>query len=471
MGLQRSDLKEVGSALNQETKIIQKMKPGLYYWKLVGESNEASVKKVDSSIYKIKVHSVKKPNLIYPEQKADLKLPEEKRIVRFKWTNVGGLIKQKIEISKSEMFTDRVISKAVENLESYDVVIPENGEYHWRVSGNLSKMKDPVVSSIYKFSIGNKVEVAKEVSQVILDEPKHEAKLPWKKLNESGLILKWNEVKEITSYKLFWQKKGAQKFQEELVKFPFIRLNAPESGEYEWFVTAVNSKGVSSKNSEIRKFIVEKIVNIAWKNRESKYFYWTEVPEIQLSWFNDLLKTAHYKVTVQQEEKKLGPFDTQDAMLKIQLPNKGVWSAYVEAFDDKKNLIGQSDQNIFEVVLAPLLEAPKYEESVLDPVTSDRKGDFQISWSPLADALNYVVEIRDEKDRLIVTEETKLNKIEFRKFKPGPFKATVLGVDRGGRRGIASESRSIIVPELSFLKSPKIEKIVIKNDKKKSQKR
>ena len=75
MGAQRGELKEIGSVSGPETKIIQKMKPGVYYWKLIGESSGASVKKVNSSIYKIKIYSIKKPNLLYPELKANLKLP------------------------------------------------------------------------------------------------------------------------------------------------------------------------------------------------------------------------------------------------------------------------------------------------------------------------------------------------------------------------------------------------------------
>ncbi len=241
-------------------------------------------------------------------------------------------------------------------------------------------------------------------------------------------------------------------------------------GSYSWKLTAFpedNSKPLAGPTHQF--FINEKRIikiPIAWNAnlQTTQYFVNTE-PKLTLMWDPDQSERVRkWKVRIAPEGTPIAKSEASDTrQIKFEkvLPRTGRYIASIEAYDDEGDLIGNSEVRTFDVAVLPLLPAPSLMPNDGSEFLARPDGSLGIKWDELNGAKNYQILIRDSLGKIVNEYSSETANYKLTNLMPGSYTVQIGATDSFGRRGELSVKRSLVVPDKSEVKAPKLKKIKV----------
>ncbi len=123
--------------------------------------------------------------------------------------------------------------------------------------------------------------------------------------------------------------------------------------------------------------------------------------------------------------------------------------------------MGESAVITFEVQSVPMLRAPAFVDESNQTLTATTKGTLLLNWKPIANAKDYLVELKDSQGKTQST-VVKRTSHQFSKLMPGRYSVSISAIDLNDRVGEKSEVRTVIVPNKTAVKSLKIKKMEVR---------
>lgn len=461
-GKARDQLKPQAVASLKSGKIASALPPGEHFWRIVAFDPAKPDDQIVSNVYKLKV-SVKRPPVpLAPEKEAHLALLAGEQTVKFKWANPGKLERLVLETAESKDFKAGYKSVPIDSKEEFDFEVPKAGSYYWRVTGYLKKSSEAVSSEVQHFN----TTLDKTVRAPTLELPLNAAKIQGDDKKPLNVTFGWKPAPGAAQYRLILIDKTKKTEKELVAASPQFVAEKLEPGLYDWKVYSVGADQKKSPVSETWSFSISRLPQITWKTAEKEnYFYFTEKPELQVEWNASPVPAKSYRVFYRHAEDApdlVAKQNTGGPLFHGFVPKPGAWTMTVEAMNEEGVAVARSEEKTVEVQLAPLLAAPIFGEQVTNPVKANRRGNMEVSWKSIAEAVAYQVELLDGKGRAVKSATVNGTKVSFEKLKPGNFEVRVQAIDKAKRRGVASESRDVVVPDSSDVRAPKVMKIEVK---------
>ena len=127
-------------------RMVKKLRPGKYYWKVVTSSKNLS-KQLSSQTNSLSIVDIRKINLISPGNnvKFDIKEGDKYSSIKFSWTRSDIAGNYMFELSKEKNFA-AVINRKITNRNYYNIIKLKPGVYYWRVK-LLDKDKSKITES------------------------------------------------------------------------------------------------------------------------------------------------------------------------------------------------------------------------------------------------------------------------------------------------------------------------------------
>jgi len=466
-GKTRIELKALAGVEVKGKKAIGTLPPGDHFWKVVAINPNNPSEKLESKIYKIKVLPIRPPIAIYPEKNAQLALLDTKPEIPIRWVNPGKLENLVLEFAESKDFKKGYQSIPVREKEEYLIPQLKKGSYFWRVTGYLPKTKEAVLSEVMNFSAS----VEKAFTGPELLQPEDKSKFLGDEKRPLPIRLSWKPVPGAIQYRVVVKELESKKEREYVAASTDFTIDKAEAGNFEWQVYAIDSKQLKSPLSLTWSYQVSRLPRIVWKDpaERSEHFYFTATPELNVEWQAAPVTTAKYrllykkalldKVEAEKSEKAILAEGTQG---RVPLPDDGEWTVQVESLSGDGTVIARSAEKTLDVQVAPLLAAPTFSPVLPNPIKADRKGAMTLQWLKVPDAVAYQVELLNPAGVPVKTQKVEGSQISYEKLKPGKMKVKVQAIDKAERRGIASETREVIVPDSSDVRAPKMMKIEVK---------
>jgi hypothetical protein len=369
-----------------------------------------------------------------------------------------------LEIATSSDFKKGLKEFRSKDQDFVEMPFENSGLYYWRVTGFL-KSNEAVSSPVNKFNL----KIGGEVSQPILELPAKGEKVSFGQLKSKGVNLQWKGNTIAKSYSVKIKPRNPRnpataQVREETTITNNVKLTDLPPGVYDWTVSAIGQDGKVSKPSEAWSFSIEDLPNLPWKDNQTIAWFEGETPELKTEWLAGPKTADHYKLVIRPEEgssEESLSVEVKETSGTVAVQKSGRYVASVEALNSQGQVVAKTSDRTLEVKPAPLLEAPVFAETMTNPLKSNRRGDAEIEWTPVSGAKGYVVEVLDAQGTVVKEEKQKTNKQSLKKMKPGEFKIAVRAVDSSGRKGKTSELRSLLVPDSSDVRAPKMMKIKV----------
>lgn len=461
-GRARDQLKPQTAVSVKAGRIAGALPPGEHFWRIVAFDPAKPDDQIVSGVYRLKV-SVKRPPVpLAPEKDAQLALLAGEQNVKFRWANPGKLEKLVLETAETKDFKAGYKSVPIDAKDEFDFDVPKAGSYYWRVTGFLKKSTEPVSSEIQYFTTS----LDKTVRAPTLELPSNAAKIQGDDKKPLNVTFGWKPAPGASQYRLILIDKTKKTERELVAASPQFVAEKLDPGLYDWKVYSIGADQKKSPVSETWSFSISRLPQITWKSAEKeKFFYFTEKPELQIEWNASPVPANGYRVSYRHAE------DAPDLIAKQNVggplfhgfvPKPGLWTMTVEAVNEEGVAVARSEEKTLDIQLAPLLAAPVFGQQVSNPVKANRRGNMELSWGAIAEAVSYQVELLDGKGRAVKSATVNGTKVSFEKLKPGNFEVRVQAIDKAQRRGVASESRDVVVPDSSDVRAPKVMKIEVK---------
>jgi hypothetical protein len=453
-GRRREDLKGIDVVEGGPGKIAAALKVGRIYWRLVAKSIEAGRPDLVSPVFRVNVLAKTPVVQLTPERDKVVALNElNGNGLPLAWSNPSHLDRLQVEVFRGRDFTKPLIAASVEEgSETFLAKLTEPGDYTWRVSGYIPGREEMVVGSIRAF----RTIARKELTAPTLTSPRNDEMVPYALFSEKGLDLKWKSVEGATQYKLTVRNRKTDERLEHDAASPLFALRDLKPGDYEWSVRALNARGDESKISAVSVFSLLELAELRWADGkldvDEKYF--SPEPSIALAWEHGPTSAVKWRVRVISEREPASAEWRASDQLSLMTPalGDGAHTAEVEALDARGNVVARSSRRRVTLSALPLLDAPAFDSSLALELTASGAGSVRVAWNAVEGATEYIVSVDGKETRLATTETI------LKKLMPGKYNVTLRSIDSHGRRGPASEARSLFVPNKSDVKAPRLKK-------------
>ncbi|TGN19029.1 FecR domain-containing protein [Leptospira idonii] len=233
-------------------ELKEKLKPGIYYWKVIGKSKEG-IESESSSANSFEIKDIQSFRSFSPESDANYSLPEvTANGVSFSWEKLPFLGNYQLQIAEDPGFTKQLKPSFGANTKVIRKDISA-GLYYWRV--------------FFVNESGETLLSTKEQSFVVRYLP--EDPKPYSPKNNivladtsKSVLFQWSRTGAL-QYEFRLSKKSNGKKTEILTKnineneYSYPESGTWENGEYEWSVTSLGEGGVKSKSVVSRFFVGE----------------------------------------------------------------------------------------------------------------------------------------------------------------------------------------------------------------------
>jgi hypothetical protein len=287
-----------------------------------------------------------------------------------------------------------------------------------------------------------------------------------------NITLKWSvgpEFKEVL-VELFNESTNQQILNK---RFPASQDSAElqnlSLSNYKWKLTGFTEEGNQALTGQFFKFAIQEKriikIPIVWSsNTKTTQYFVNSDPKLNLQWgADDMERIAKWKLRLAPEGRDLAKGEViETTHLKFEkiMPQKGRYTASVEALDSDGDTVGTSESRTFTVDELPLLSAP----TVL-PETGDfmakSDGTLGLEWNDLDGAKNYQILVRDDTGKIVFENSSESSKFKLNNLMPGSYALQIGATDNFGRRGQLSIKRKLLVPDKSEVKAPKLRKIKV----------
>ncbi len=452
---------------NGELKIP--LKVGRYYWRLVAESEDPKLERLESSVFPLIVEAKSAPLVLEPIENAQLVVPAQNPKIDIRWASRSQFENFLVEFATDPNLKTVIKQEYVDNKLSFaEIPLTQSGTLYMRLTGFI-KIKDklePVSSEIRKFQL----KVGIDLIPPKLRSPLPAQNITFQQVTNQGLLLSWDEVAGIEDFQITIEankKDGSELFLEQKTSTVPFRLSEIPSGTYSWFVQSIGPDKKISASSEKRSFTISDMPRLEWADSGARqYPYITPQPSLMLGWKSSPIAVSkwRYRYALSSQMKASTPWlETKQTQFSAQLPEDGTYSVEVEGLDEKGRTISKTDLREIQVVQKPLLPGPRFSKDLPEVLQADRRGDLSLQWENVEGASLYRIFIKDESGQEVLRESpSDRNIASIKKLKPGKYKVHVQAVDEYKRDGAEGEVRDLEVPKTSDIKAPTFKKLNVK---------
>jgi hypothetical protein len=446
------------------------MKIGKIYFRIIAKSTNPKLPEMTSTVIRAQFLAKIPPMPLSPENDMQLAVNKNDSNVNFLWSNPAGFAKVIFELATNANLQNKVTTQTLDNVTNYSYTITKPGTYFWRVSGVLDGKNKEVISSkirSFQFKIQDELvppELEKPTMAEVISEQLAKAK---------GVALSWKPVVGASQYKVVMNKKSttprsanAKDLFVEQGEFLQKTISNLKAGVYEWSVASINKKGEYSKFSEKRDFTIESLPTLDWADKKLKddHQYISLKPSVTLAWEKGSQKATSWRITIKIEDDSYDPLIQimRSTGAELSLPKDSIYTADVEALDDRNQVVAKSQTRRFRISPAPLLPAPQYATSVPETLEASKSGSTAVNWLEVSGAAKYVLTIKNpdgsvSREISSIEKEAKLNGLM-----PGQYKMTLKSIDKNGRVGPEGDEKILRVPATSNVLAPKLKGMQVK---------
>ena len=258
--------------------------------------------------------------------------------------------------------------------------------------------------------------------------------------------------------------------QSALATDSFTRNLIP--GEYYWRLSVREAGLEKPIMSKIFHFTVSKkaktVAFIKWNSGIDHQKFFTDL-KLSLGWTIEPRDFAkHWKLRIWNAELGREPAslpDEKPIVLNVQqtvqpVPKPGKYYAQVEAYNDNEAMVAKSEPQEVQVIPEPLLPAPEFEPRS-GTLKAEPSGGLALQWTALKDVKEYKIRLMDNQGKSLKEAAFSKNSTKLVNLMPGEYRVQVYAVDLHGRESEKAEPRSVVVPDTSGLKAPKIKRVEI----------
>lgn len=384
--------------------------------------------------------------------------------VMIQWSGLPPDAQVQLETGSSRK---QIVPTSSEKLSKNQVqVLWKPGIYYWKLKAMDPDTRNPMGESpIYKTEI-----IGRYPPTPVSPEPNF---IIQTRKSAETITLRWSTPQDYTEVLV--------ELQNETTKQKLVNKRFPTSvdfhdvpnlplGSYSWKLTAFPIDKTKPLAGPTHQFFIneKRIIKIpiTWNaNLQSTQYFVNTDPKLTLMWDPDTSdRVKKWKVHVAPEGPPLlkgESSDTRQIKFEKVLAKVGRFIASVEAYDDEGDLIGNSEVRTFDVAVLPLLPAPSLTPNDNSEFLARPDGSLGIKWDTLSGAKDYQILVRDNSGKIISEYSSDSPTYKLTNLMPGSYSVQVGATDTYGRRGELSMKRSLIVPDKSEVKAPKLKKIKV----------
>ena len=446
----------------KESSIKANLKRGTYYWKIVGKDKTNPNNIVHSEIFKFSLKTLFKPALVSPAIKEVVKFKkdQEKKMVKFTWKSVSPLANSFIEIASDPDFKNILFSD--ETSKKYFTVDMAEGKYFWRVTVNLAGSKQYLKTSSGEFNV--KYFNNAFPPQLILPQDKKTLVLAEKQKTQD-MTLNWDRIEIAAKYRVLLTTKSGKKpirIDKDITE-PSFFLKDLAPGTYQWKVASIDKEGQLSKYSEPRIFSVRKPEQIEWLHK-SDMFEYVKSPEVKIAWSKTTgAKKWKIEYAPNQSFQNAITETVEGNAVKLPIRLDGVYYIRVYALNEDDKRIAKASIKAIQVREKPLPKAPKFRQSTPGRLIASTSGKLKIAFNPLQNQTDRIIlKVVDQNGEVIRLHRMRTIQELIQGLMPGKYFISAQVEDKYERRSLPSDSKELEVPEVSYVKAPEVQNIVIK---------
>lgn len=438
----------------------------ILFWKIIAKKTDGS-EITESPTMKFNIKDIEPPSPQYPQNLETIRYVDNQKIKsEFKWTLPTPLDQIEIEISKDENFNE-LISKDKVTVKTYfeTELLTEEGQYFWRVKGQLKNQKaefqKEISSNIFTFHLkkGLKLKTPTIISPshkqlYYIDESK----------SMKNIVLSWSDIREASFYSILLKSEGFSKILE--AKNNYLELEDLKIGKYIWTVKARNQKDVDSDDSESFEFTILPNLDLKILTSIPQIHYYTDkVRSIPVEWQN-ISNAKAYDIIVKNsnvnDEDKITTFTTNKGSINFESTHPV--QVQILAKNSLNEIIAKSKTFKITPTIIPIPEAPIFttREKI---IVADNDGNLtiplELTNSNHPTLIYYLTNLETmEKSESELPGNTTF--IKMTNLTPGKYKLYAQYIDLQKRLGLKSQEFEIIVKNESSIMAPKIKKVNIK---------
>jgi hypothetical protein len=297
---------------------------------------------------------------------------------------------------------------------------------------------------------------------------------------ENPVTFKWNRPEDAKNILLeiskdpgFKQKVTTKTFSDDENSF----IQTLPGGEYYWRLSSSYSEVDHPFYSKSMRFTISSKPKVSLKitwlasgktEADKEIQYYIDKPDMALAWQVDKKdEVKNWKVHFWPASAGREPSSSSDNIIKTEkqtlktdLPNPGNYLAVVEGYNEYDVLIASSEIKAIDVAERPLLKAPVFEPESGN-LTADNRGNLTLSWTSLNDVKEYRLRLLDKDGKEIKSAKFVKNSTSLVNLLPGQYKVDISAVDTYGRDSEHGLPRTVVVPDSSGLKAPKLKKVQV----------
>lgn len=438
------------------------LKRGTYFWKIVGVDKNNPKNIVHSEVFKFSSKTLFKPLLVSPNIKETVKFKKDqiKKMVKFSWKSASPIENSFIEISSDKEFKQVLFSD--ETSKKFFKVDMAEGDYFWRVTTNYKGSKQYIKTITGDF----KVKYYNNAFPPKLIYPIHQKNIVLaEKQKKSDMSLNWERVDIANKYRiLVTTKSGTKPIRiDKDVNEPSYFLKNLNPGKYEWKVASIGKDGQASKYSKPRLFSVRKPEQIEWLMKKDLFEY-VKSPEVKIGWSRTTgVKKWKIEYAPNQTFKNAISEKVLGNAVKLPIRLDGVYYIKVYALNEDNKIIAKSPIKAIQVREKPLPTAPKFRKDVPKRMIASTSGKLKLAFAPLRSQTDRIIlKVVDQNGEVIRLHRMRAIQEVIQGLMPGKYFISAQTEDKYERRSLPSDSKELEVPELSYVKAPTIDNIIIK---------
>lgn len=433
--------------------------PGTFYWRLVSLNDKRT-----SSTQKNVFQFVQYPIPRSPQDGQIVYITDDDIALKLGFSAPVPLDSGEILIAKDKNFKKIIDTIPLTGSSFYQTnKIKEEATYFWKVSGNLEGSSYKVTSNTVSF----KTQFITGTLPPLLISPPEGHQILSDTDEPQPVNFQWKAQDTLSKHNyrftLINLNKKSAKLEKELEQ-SFLNVKRIPSGTYEWKVELLDKKGEVAGKSQIRKFQITVVPDIAWQTSKKKYLYLNEMPTIPLDWADSTTDYLNYRILISKTDdfRQVITFTTKDSNYKLQPQSTGEQYIKIEAVDKQGRVLARSQSAKFEIEQVPFAAPPIFLPEKATTFKANAQGRITLRFKPQKDTKKIFVELKDEKGNIVGQHTWEEMSGVIESLLPGEYVIHAKSIDKFGRIGQDSEQRKLIVPNMAKLKAPKIKNIQIR---------
>lgn len=446
--------------------ITLKINIGQFFWKLAANPRDQS-KRIDSQVYKVDIKSLTPTSLNTPMNNEIIKFQTSgKKAIVFNWYNSVKNSTNIIQISKQKDFSNILLEKKSKLNTITTNGLSGVGTYYWRIVSQLPNSLQKTKSITYKFT----VKVYDHIFPPKLLGPKKNKSIlvTNEQSQEADLRFTWERVSQAKKYRILIEvESGSSDFKyDKVLRSPQLKLTGLNKGQYKWKVSSIDKDSNESEFSTENQFQIVTPEKLVFIDMKPQYELIKSSVIIPIRWSNSRkLKKQLFKIRYSRNKNlsKSNEIEVTQKNWDLGIKKTGNYYLRVYSLDKNRRIISKTKIFQLEVIKKSLPSAPIFSSKHPPILKANKSGKIKLVFkSKIEEGQKIIIIIKNLKQEEIMNMIFTKRSGVLHSLLPGRYWLSAYIRDSHDRKGLISESRTLIVPKKSTIKAPRIRRIKIR---------